>query len=231
MVIAAILAGGTGSRMGLEIPKQFAEIAGKPVLAHTCEKFLEHPEINHVVALVPAEWVDFTKELLGGVEVVAGGSTRNETLRNALNYVREKFGEEEHILMTHDAARPFVTHRIITENIKAAYEHGACGTAIPAADTIVRSEDGNVMSEIPARSQMYQAQTPQSFRCAALARMMDALTPEEEAGLTDACMIFALKGEPVKMVRGEPANIKITYPQDLEIANALFQIINREAAP
>jgi len=230
MTIAAILAGGVGSRMGnLGTPKQYLMVGGKPILVHTVEKCWVHPEVDHVVVLTPASWIERTNDMLGehlpanhGVEVIAGGDTRNNTLRNALAYVRERFGDEGHVLLTHDAVRPFLTHRIISENIAAAKEYGACDTVIPATDTIVRSEDGKIISEIPPRGQLYQGQTPQSFKCADLARLINSLTPEEESTLTDACKIFTIKGAPVALVRGEAHNIKITYPHDLKVAHALL---------
>ena len=230
MTIAAILAGGIGSRMGnLGTPKQYLVVGGKPILVHTVEKFWVHPEVDHVVVLTPAAWVGRTDDILRkflpknhGVAVIAGGDSRNNTLRNALAYVKEHFEGDDHVLITHDAVRPFVTHRIITDNIAAALKYGACDTVIPAVDTIVRSDDGEMISDIPPRKSMYQGQTPQSFRCAELTLLMDSLTKEEEAVLTDACKIFALKNAAVALVRGEVHNIKITYPHDLKVAHALL---------
>jgi len=227
MVIAAILAGGAGSRMGsVNTPKQYLRLGGKPILVHTAEKFLVHPRVGHVVVLAPHAWLGFTRDILaahGEVAVIEGGGTRNNTLRNALRYVEETFGaEEDHILVTHDAVRPFVTHRIISDNIAAAREYGACDTVVPATDTIVSSGDGKFIDGIPPRGAMYQGQTPQSFRCNRLRELMDTLLPEEEALLTDACKIYALRGEPVALVRGEAHNIKITYPFDMTVAGALL---------
>jgi len=232
MTIAAILAGGVGSRMGnLGTPKQYLVVGGKPILVHTVEKCWVHPEVDHVVVLTPSSWVGRTNDMLAehlpadhGVAVIAGGDSRNNTLRCALAYVKERFGDEDHILVTHDAVRPFLTHRIISDNIAAAREYGACDTVIPATDTIVQSRDGKMLSAIPPRGELYQGQTPQSFRCLALAKLMDSLTPEEEATLTDACKIFAIKNAPVALVRGEAHNIKITYPHDLKVAQALLGV-------
>jgi 2-C-methyl-D-erythritol 4-phosphate cytidylyltransferase len=232
MTIAAILAGGIGSRMGnLGTPKQYLLVGGKPILVHTVEKFWVHPEVDCVVVLTPSSWCSHTGDILNehlpknhGVAVVAGGARRNDTLRCALDYVKKHFGEQNHVLVTHDAVRPFVTHRIISENIAAAAKFGACDTVIPATDTIVSSENGQVIHSIPPRETMYQGQTPQSFQCRLLARLMDSLTPEEETQLTDACKIFTLKGDPVALVRGETHNIKITYPYDLKVANALLGV-------
>ena len=124
--------------------------------------------------------------------------------------------------MTHDAVRPFVSLRIIEENVAAAREHGACDTVIPATDTIVESLDGTTISAIPNRSALYQGQTPQSFNMAELKRTLESLTEEERAILTDACKAFVLRGKPVALVRGDVENMKITYPQDLRIAEALL---------
>ena len=244
MIIAAILGGGIGSRMGnVNMPKQYLQLGSRPILVHTVEKFFVHPQVERVVVLTPPSWLGFTQDVLnehlpshpnkpaglpgapGGhnVAVIAGGEKRNDTLRCALDYVRENFGDgEDHILLTHDAVRPFVTHRVISDNIAAAKEHGACDTVVPASDTIVQSEDGKFISLIPARKAMYQGQTPQSFRCNKLRALIESLRPEEEAVLTDACKIYALRGEPVALVQGEVHNIKITFPFDLKVAHAML---------
>jgi len=231
MVFAVILAGGSGTRMGnSETPKQYMKLAGKPVIIHTLEKFFVNPRIDHILVLTPKAWVSHTanmvKEFLGEtdrVTVLEGGATRNGTLSNAVSYITEHFGEEDDtILVTHDAVRPFLTRRIINENIDAALESGACDTVVPASDTIVRSADGDVISEIPPRAELYQGQTPQSFNCKKLRTLMESLTPEEEKTLTDACKIFVLKGEPVKLVRGEPSNIKLTVPFDMKLAATML---------
>ena len=157
------------------------------------------------------------------VEVMAGGSDRNSTIMNAINYIEENFVlDDDTIIVTHDAVRPFVTHRIIMDNIEAAVKVGACDTVIPATDTIVESLDGEKISSIPDRSKVYQGQTPQSFRAKRLKELYSSLTDEEKAILTDAAKIYLLKGEAVHLVRGEVFNIKITYPYDLTVAETLI---------
>ncbi|MDR2525272.1 MAG: 2-C-methyl-D-erythritol 4-phosphate cytidylyltransferase [Oscillospiraceae bacterium] len=231
MILAAILAGGTGTRFGsASMPKQFLELGSKPILVHTVEKFLVHPAVEHVAVLTPRAWLSHSESILAAacgadaaVTVLEGGETRNGTLRRALDFVEERFGKEQaHTLLTHDAVRPFVTHRIISDNIEAAQTHGACDTVIAATDTIVESEDGRFISSIPERRRMFQGQTPQSFDAKKLRRLMDSLSPAEETALTDACKIFALRGEPVALVNGETNNIKITYPYDLQVAQTLL---------
>jgi len=231
MTIAAIFAAGLGSPIANPgIPTPYLPARTPPLIAHTVEKFLVHPQIDRVVVLTPRSWLGFTQDCLKehlpkdhGVVVMEGGETRNGTLQNALAWVAAQFGtQEDHVIVTHDAVRPFVTHRIISDNITAAREHGACDTVIPATDTIVQSQDGAFISDIPPRSQLFQGQTPQSFCCNKLRQLMDSLTPQEETTLTDACKIFTLRGEPVALVQGEVHNIKITYPYDLKVAFALL---------
>ena len=229
-IFAAILAGGVGTRMqSAEKPKQFLEVGGKPIIIHTIEKFISIENFTKILVLTPEDWVDYTRDLIenymgtdSGVLVLPGGTDRNETLMCALAYIEEHYKvDADTILVTHDAVRPFVTERIIRENMEAAGLYGACGTAIPATDTIVQSRDGKYMHSIPDRSCMYQQQTPQSFRVTLLKETYALLNEEERKSLTDACKILVLKGVPVYMVMGDSCNIKITYPEDLLLSEVL----------
>lgn len=231
MIFAVILAGGTGSRMGVsDTPKQFLEIKGKPILNHTIEKFLPNPRFEKIIVLSPKKWVHHTKEIIkkytgdtDRITVIEGGATRNETIMNAIAYIdREYTLDDDTIIVTHDSVRPFLTHRIIEENIEAAIRDGACDTVIPATDTIVESE-GVAITAIPDRRRMYQGQTPQSFKAKLLRDTYMSLSDDEKEILTDAAKILVLKGKKVSLVRGETFNIKITYPYDLKIARSLLE--------
>lgn len=232
---AAILAGGSGTRMGNpDKPKQFLMLGSKPILVHTVEKFCATGEFDAVLVLCPDTWMQQTRDILAKyspqfadeVTVVAGGVTRNDTVMNALTFLEQHHEvNEDSVLVTHDAVRPFVTHRIIEDNLKAARADGACDTVIPATDTIVESLDAATISSIPTRNDLYQGQTPQSFSLLKLKRLMDSLSDEEKELLTDACKIFVLRGEKVSLVMGETSNMKITYPQDMRLASALLEAL------
>ena len=141
----------------------------------------------------------------------------------AIAYIEREYGlDDDTVIVTHDSVRPFLTHRIIEENIEAALRDGACDTVIPATDTIVESE-GKVISAIPDRRRMYQGQTPQSFKAKLLRDTYMSLTEDEKAILTDAAKILVIKGMKVSLVQGETFNIKITYPYDLKIARSLLE--------
>lgn len=232
MIYGVVLAGGVGSRMGnMGKPKQYLLIGEKPILIHTLEKFYMQSEFEKVLVLCPSEWLNHTKNLIKKyikdterIVVLAGGDTRNETIMNAIDYIESKGHlDDDTIIVTHDSVRPFVTQRILEENIRYAKEYGACDTAVAATDTIVCSEDNVIISDIPERRKMYQGQTPQTFNALKLKTLYQALTEEEKALLTDAAKIFVMKGEKVHIVDGEVFNIKITYPYDLRVAEALLK--------
>lgn len=230
-IYGVILAGGKGTRMGnVEKPKQFMEIGDKPIIVHTIEKFIMNSEFESILVLSPKQWIKHTQDLIrkyipmdDRIKVIEGGVTRNDTIMNAISYI-ERMGRlnDDTIIVTHDSVRPFVTHRILEENIKYAKEYGACDTVIPATDTIVESVDHQLISHIPDRSTMYQGQTPQSFQAKHLKDIYESLTAEEKEILTDACKILVIKGEHVHLVEGEESNIKITYPYDMRVAEALL---------
>lgn len=230
-VFGVVLAGGIGSRMGnVEKPKQFMEVGKKPIIIHTIEKFVVHPQFEKIIVLSPKAWLNYTKDVIRKyirdhekIDVIEGGVTRNDTIMNAIAHIENTYGmDEETIIVTHDSVRPFVTYRILEENIMYAKETGACDTVIPATDTIVESTNHEVITNIPDRSQMYQGQTPQSFKAWKLRSVFEALTQEEKEILTDACKILVMKGEKVRLVQGEVSNIKITYPHDLRVAEAIL---------
>lgn len=230
-IYGVILAGGQGTRMGnMDKPKQFLEVGGRPVIIYTIEKFIVNPEFEQIIVLVPKQWLAYTKDIIcrfiskhDNVVVIEGGNTRNETIMNSIKYI-ENQGRltDETIIVTHDSVRPFVTYRIIEENIRFARECGACDTVIPASDTIVESCGGEYISGIPDRKIMFQGQTPQSFKAKRLRELYESLTDEEKEVLTDACKICVLKKERVHLVDGEVSNIKITYPHDLRVAEAIL---------
>ena len=232
MYFGVVLAGGVGSRMGnVEKPKQFLTIGNKPIIIHTLEKFYVNSKFEKIIVLCPSQWINHTKDIVkkyigqtDRVVIIEGGSTRNETIMNSIRYIEKEYGlDDDTIIVTHDSVRPFLTHRIIEDNIKAAEEFGACDTVIPASDTIVESMNNTVITNIPDRSKMYQGQTPQSFRAKKLKELYEGLTEEEKDILTDACKIFVIKGEKVQLVEGEVFNIKITYPYDLRVAETLIE--------
>ncbi len=232
MIFGVILAGGIGSRMGnVEKPKQYLTIGDKPIIIHTLEKFYVNSEFEKLIILCPSQWINHTKNLvkknfkdISRIVVIEGGATRNETIMNSIRYIEKEYGlDDDTIIVTHDSVRPFLTYRIIEDNIRYAKEYGACDTVIPASDTIVEGKDHEVISNIPDRSIMYQGQTPQSFRAKKLKELYEDLTEEEKKILTDACKIFVMKGQKVHLVKGEVFNIKITYPYDLQVAETLIK--------
>ena len=232
MIFAAILAGGIGSRMGeTDTPKQFLILGNKPVIIHTIEKFVINENIDKTIVLIPKNFINHTVNLIDeyigeneDIIVIEGGETRNDTLMNSIKYIEDNFGiDDDSIILTHDSVRPFVTHRIIEDNIDVAKRYGACDTVIPATDTIVESVNGETIESIPVRDYYYQGQTPQSFNIKKLFNLITSLTEAETNILTDACKIFTLKDEDVHLVKGEVTNIKITYPYDLKLANTILE--------
>ncbi|HBM4674065.1 TPA: 2-C-methyl-D-erythritol 4-phosphate cytidylyltransferase, partial [Listeria monocytogenes] len=203
---------------------------GKPIIVHTVEKFILNTRFDKILISSPKEWMNHAEDNIkkyisdDRIVVIEGGEDRNETIMNGIRFVEKTYGlTDDDIIVTHDAVRPFLTHRIIEENIDAALETGAVDTVIEALDTIVESSNHEVITDIPVRDHMYQGQTPQSFNMKKVFNHYQNLTPEKKQILTDACKICLLAGDDVKLVKGEIFNIKITTPYDLKVANAIIQ--------
>lgn len=232
MIFGAILAGGVGTRMQMnDMPKQFLPLGAKPIVIHTVEKFLLCDRIDKVFVGVHPNWMNYMEDLMDkhikirreDVFCVAGGQDRNSTIMNIVDGIEKEFGEnDDNYIVTHDSVRPFLTSRIIEDNINAAIKYNACDTVVAATDTIVVSKDNEIISDIPERKFMYQGQTPQSFKISLLKELYAQLSDEEKNILTDACKICLIRNVPVHLVEGEVSNIKITTVSDYKIAQAML---------
>lgn len=234
MNIGVILAGGSGSRMGIvDKPKQFIDIYGKPIIIHILEAFDSHPEIDSIAIVCLDEWVDDLRIMLRKYEIskvkwiVEGGSTRQESIYNVVKELSGKCGEED-ILVIHDAVRPLVSHKIISNNIIGAKQYGAVDTVIPSVDTIVKSIDGKTIYEVPNRGQLYMGQTPQSFKLGLIEEAHDKAIKDSILDSTDDCQLILRLGKDVHLVEGEKLNFKVTSFDDLLLLKAIVKLGNTE---
>ena len=230
MNIAIIPAAGSGTRVGGQIPKQFLEIAGAPILAHTMQRFIECDDIGALAIALPADKLNEYRnrsqpgDIRKPVFYVSGGAERSDSILNALNAVAHLNPD---IVAVHDAVRPFVTPAQISAVIAKAQEVGAAILALPATDTIKEVENGLIQRTIDRR-RVWRAQTPQAFRYDLLMRAnLEAKAANLPSALTtDDALLVERLGMPVAVVEGSPNNIKITTPEDLVLAEKLFERMN-----
>ena len=232
MNIAVVLAGGSGSRMGMvDRPKQFIDIYGKPVIIHTLEAFEINEKIDAICVVGVKEWQDdlslWLKEYdIRKVRWIANaGASRQESSLNALDAIKEACGDDDYVII-HDAARPLISQKIINENIVKVREYGACDTVVPAHDTIIRSVDGDTLDSIPARKELYMGQTPQSFKYSIVRKAYDdyfALPENERPEMTDDCGLVLHSGVKIGMAMGDKLNMKITTMEDLLLVKSIVR--------
>ncbi len=233
MYFGVIVAGGSGRRLGAQIPKQFLRLGDKPVIMHTVNTFLACSKLDQIYIGVHPEWLDHMKDLIirfvnetdrRRLHVVAGGAERNDTIMNVIHAIETEYATDQvHYIITQDAVRPFVSERLLQEHIEKVAKYDAVDTVIPAVDTIIVSKDGKNIDDIPDRKYLYQSQTPQSFNMSMLKDLFESLTSEEKAILTDACKICTVRHKSVHLVMGDPLNFKITTPTDFEMAGILIE--------
>lgn len=221
-----VLGGGTGSRFGAARPKQLLRLAGRTLIEHCVAAFDQAPGVDEVLLVMPPAYHDEARTLVGGQvsAIIAGGVTRSDSVRNALAHICARYPAEETGVLIHDAARPLVTQQIIADCITALARYDAIGTAVPTADTIL-VVGNNVIADIPPRDTLYRAQTPQCFRLEVIARAHALAAADPHFIPTDDCGVVLryLPAIPVHIVPGSETNLKVTYPADLLIAEAILQ--------
>lgn len=217
---AIIVAGGSGTRMGKRIPKQFIEIGGKPILMHTIEKFLSYDFSLQLILVLPASemkaWYALCDkhEFYPPIVTVTGGNSRFQSVKNGLKRISAKDG----LVAVHDGVRPFITPEIISKGFEVAAEKGAAVTSVPLKDSI-RLVNENGSNQSAERASYRLVQTPQTFR---LDWMRPAFDSPEQSFFTDCASVLNFAGRDVTLIEGAYENIKITTPEDILWAEAFL---------
>lgn len=224
MITAIVLAGGVGSRVGAERPKQFIEVLGKPILAYTIEIFQRHTEIDNIEVVCHAEWMDYLKKMLKKYNltkvkwVVQGGDTFQESVINGVNYLKSKIAVDDYVLVQYGAA-PFTSERIITDVIRVMKEKGSAVTGTPCYQ-LLGTNDGNGESRNWVdRDKFIQIACPYGFRYSYL---LDVYKRANQQGLLDkiephtTSLMYAL-GDKLNLAYGDQTNIKITTKEDIDM--------------
>jgi len=226
-VYSVILASGSGKRFDQNKPKQFAKIAGKTVLEHTLDVFENSSLIHEIILVINPHYRDLAEAVLADShykkikKVLNGGQTRRESSFIGVGSI----GEDSAKVLIHDAVRPFVPERVIKDCVDALDKYSAAGVAIKSADTIIRVNDRNIIEAIPERKYMMRIQTPQAFRAGVIKKAHELAAQDESTEFTDDCgLVVKYNLAEVYVVEGEEANIKITYPQDICLAENLLKM-------
>lgn len=223
-----ILAAGSGSRTGLATPKQFLSLGGKTVLEHSVRTFNDHPLIDEVVIVTATEFIEKVQAIVkanGWTKVTAVLPGGKERFDSSLAAVRHFADNPDAVMLFHDAARPLVSERIISDTIKAMERYDAVDVAIPAVDTIVQCDrEGTQMESIQDRNLLWRMQTPQGFRQRTIQEAYRIALHDPQFTATDDCgtVLRYLKDVKVGIVRGSERNIKLTYADDLSLLEFLL---------
>lgn len=227
--IAIILAGGTGQRLGESVPKQFLKVAGKKVIEHTLDVFQNHPQIEEIAVVSHPNHINEVETLLIKnhytklKKILQGGKERYHSSLAAINAY--DMGEDINLIF-HDAVRPLVNNRIISDCISALKTYNAVDVAIRTTDTIIQASSTDCISGIPLREHLRNGQTPQAFKLSTIKRAYELALQDSEFITTDDCGVVYkyLPEESVYIVNGEQFNMKLTYKEDLFLLDKLFQL-------
>ncbi len=230
--VAVVLAGGVGSRVGLNIPKQLIKIAGRPIIEHTIATLDASPLVDEIIVMMAPGHLDPVRAVVdrGGyakvTRILPGAETRNGTTERAL----AALGDEECNVLFHDAVRPLLSDRIIADCVEALTRYEAVDTAIPSADTIIEVNERDEIRDVPPRAMLRRGQTPQGFRRSVIARAYERAAQDPNFTATDDCTVVLryCPEVPIYVVLGDDRNMKVTEPIDVYISDKLFQLTSHD---
>lgn len=225
--VAVILAGGVGLRMGYDLPKQFVKVAGKMVIEHTLDAFQNHPEIDEIAVVTNPDYLFILEAVAAKGEhsklkkILHGGKERYHSSLSAIHAY-----DDDTNLIFHDAVRPLVNRRIISDCVAALERHCAVDVAIRTTDTIISVTQDDAIDSIPDRKMLRNGQTPQAFRLPVIRRAYELALQDPDFRTTDDCGVVRryLPQERIHVVDGELFNMKLTYREDLFLIEKLFQL-------
>jgi 2-C-methyl-D-erythritol 4-phosphate cytidylyltransferase len=224
-----LLAGGVGKRMGTDIPKQFLEVDGKPIIVYSIENFQKNPQIEKIVVVCVKDWIDKTWELvkkysLSKVEwIIEGGSTGHDSIRNGVFFLKDKVDPDDHIIV-HDAVRPVLPQKAIDEVIRVSHEKGNASSSIECHPPIVYTEDHESGITDVDREHVMLTASPQAFKYSLALKCYEQAEAEDYHTSTFTSSLLIHCHERVYFAKGTSCNIKITRKEDLALFEALLKI-------
>jgi 2-C-methyl-D-erythritol 4-phosphate cytidylyltransferase len=224
-----LLAGGVGSRMGANVPKQFLEVNGKPIIVYTIENFQRNEQIEKIVVVCIKDWIDYVKELvekynLTKVEwITEGGNCGHDSIRNGVFFLRDKI-EPDDFIIVHDAVRPILPQKAIDEVLRVAHEKGNASSSIACHPPIVYTEDHESGITDIDREHVMLTASPQAFRYSLALKCYDLAEKEDKHDFTFTSSLLIHYNERVYFARGTTSNIKITRKEDLALFGALLTV-------
>lgn len=232
MIAAIVAAAGIGKRMGRQTPKPYLLLAGKPILAHTLEIFEKTREVDEVTLVVHPNELDYCQDKVLSLftfkkvlRLVPGGKERQDSVYHALKVLQNE--DDLEVVLVHDGVRPFITPDQIRRVIEAARHHGGAVLGLPAQDTLKRVDPQGQILQTLERRDVWQIQTPQAFQAPLLWRAFTEAYSRNFYGTDEASLVEELQ-QPVVVVPGSPWNLKITTPDDLQMAEAIFPLMRRK---
>ncbi len=220
MNIALIFAGGIGSRMGSDTPKQFLEWNGKAIIIHTLNVFERHPDIDEIFIACKEDWIDFTKELIQKegiskvVSIVPGGKTALDSQYNGLKKIRQIHPNGEIAVLIHDGVRPLVDTETVKKNIDSVWKFGNAITVTKAIETVIKVNENGSVEKILNRDYCRMAKAPQSFKLDEILSAHEKAIAEGKHDFIDSASMMIYYGYTLHTVMGQPENIKVTTPSD-----------------
>lgn len=221
MNVAIILSGGVGSRMELELPKQYVVIQGRPIISYCLKVFIEDDNTDAIVIVLANEWKDFVSESLQMMNVckpiyyAEPGETRQFSIYNALKVIREKGYSNSDIVIIHDAARPLVSHQLINRCYEGCKKVDGVMPVIPVKDTTYLSKNGKTIDALLDRRQLWAGQAPEAFVFGKYLKAHDDMAHDDLQNINGSTELAYKAGLKCIMVSGDPMNFKITTPEDL----------------
>ncbi len=234
MVFGGILAGGLGTRMSDSgLPKQFLKVGGVPVIIRTLRRFLSCEKLSYIVVAMNESWIDYCYSLmkengidLSRISIICGGETRFESLlclANECKRIADEQKDTQVIMINHDCARPFVSKRILNDNLEMLKDFDMVTTSVPTIDTVLLSSDGKLSDCVPERSTVFLDQGPQTIDVTHFLSLVEGMSKDEREKYMEAGRLYIDKGLRVGIVKGERENFKLTTQFDLSLAEMLLK--------
>ena len=224
-----VLAGGVGKRMKTEIPKQFIEVEGKPIIVYSLENFQRNPQIEKIVVICVKDWIKQLKEIvekysLSKVEwIIEGGSTGHDSIRNGVFFLRDKTEPDDYIIV-HDAVRPVLPQKVLDEVIRVAHDKGNASSSIACHPPIVYTDDFESGITDVDREHVMLTASPQAFKYSLALKCYERAEQENRHDFTFTSSLLIHCGERVYFAKGTTSNIKITTKEDLALFGALLKV-------